>query len=594
MKKRFKISYLLVLFYLLNNSVFASPALTMLKNNIESHPLYQDFLQTVNSIASNNGFTTNNFEIKHVPGHFVVKNKFTGKIYDSGDGRGGVIKQHFADCLLHSTDNLFYLESFNGKLPYSDFSAKMRESLDMTMFYSFIKLYAYLKNRAVTPGGSFLNFNAVSLNFSENGNPFLYLKNLALGTTIIPEILREAGIVTDNTRGEFMNMLRYIFTDMKNKMGLPGAFSFEEDTPHLLWVFRDALGYSEDRVKILLQNHFNRYRQKLIEIHNFVSKYNIIGYNDDCYGGYIIFSPKNLDYIESISSLYIFQEKNMQNNLIKISRTEANSNFSLDYGNGKLFNNNRLNYDLSFLYIGENEFNKNIKLGLLFGYEQSVISFSDYEIALKNIILGSTIKRLYNYDRKSNFNMGIIGNFKINNEDSIITKKNVGLNFKSDNITLFFQDYRNININSLILSEINFSTTFNYTNYFLRDIKFVGYGLSNYNIVDNNRYYLFSLNFELDFIKTFRFSKNIKSNIVLNTRSINYLNRPNNGFKLENIQYDYIYFKTDNIMKTRNNLWFNFKADIHFGKYVEISGIIGTNIMSKNDTFIGAGFMVKF
>lgn len=588
MQKKLNVFLLVSSFFLLKNSVFASSALTNLKNNIESHALTMDYLDNIFLIARRNGFVNSTFEITYVPGHFIVKNKSTGQIYDSGDGRGGVIRQHFADCLLHSTDNLFYLESFNGQLPYSGFSAKMRESLDMTIFYSFIKLYIYLK------GSVFRNFNMISLDSTVSvGQEFFYLKDNSIAATTIPAILREAGITSAHTENDFIQMLYYIFTDMKNKMGLPGAFSFEEDIPHLLWVFGDALGYKSLDVERLLNGYFDKYEKMLIESNNnLINKYNIIGYNSSMFVGFIPFSPDRIKDLEAISNLYVLQEKIIQKNLSQFSRNENNSNFNLDYGNSKLSNKNGLGYNsLSFSYIGEYEFFENIKFGLLFDYEQSTTSSNGYDMALKNVIVGGTFKKLYKYDRKSNFNTGILVNFKINNKGNI-SKKDYEINFNNENITLFLQDYRNLNINTPIISTINISSTFNYTNYNIRNVN-ISNGLDNYNIMDN-RYHLFSLNFELDFIKTFKFSKKIRSNLTLNTRVVNYLNKPSNRFKLVNKYYDSVYFISDNIIEARNNLWFNFKADIQFGKYVEISGIIGTNVMLKEDTFIGASLMVKF
>lgn len=135
-----KKSHFFCLFFICS-SVFASTNIEIIRKAIRGNETVRENFEELEYQHNMNKKLSGSYEI-NTGVHFLVTNKNTGEIYDSISGKGNVLKQHYADCLFNAADNFFWLETFNGKLPYSTFSKKMRYDLNMYLFYFFAISYS--------------------------------------------------------------------------------------------------------------------------------------------------------------------------------------------------------------------------------------------------------------------------------------------------------------------------------------------------------------------------------------------------------------------------------------------------------------------
>lgn len=552
MLKFFRKFFLFFCSFFICYSTFASANIDFIRKAIKGKDTVRENFEHLEFQYDKNKKLSEIYEINNV-GHFFVTNKNTGKKYDSATGEGSVLRQYYADCLFHATDNFFWLETFNGKLPYSPFSKKMRYDLNMYLFYFFAVSYSRLASGKVIAG--FTDYyidNSIILNYSGFSN--FFDKN-SVPNNVISIIADEANLTAAerNTKEGFIKMLRYIYTDMKHKMGLSGDFSFEKDTPHLLWIFKDGLGYTDKEVEDILEQYLNNFIKNHLK-----NCFRFLLYNND------------------------INQKNTIENIIILNRTTNGFNFYLDYNNDmsfhKKYNYNKVIDNISFSAIYEHKIYRNFRFDILFDYNRDENLYNDINVKINTITTGFGLKKLYNYDKKSNFNLGVLINFKINSGDKILENEQE-FDFSNNNIIVFFQDYRNIKINTFLLTSIDFSSTFNYTNYSYYNLK------SDYFYINNINYNIFSLNFDLNFIKSFQPIENITSDIIFNFKLFNYFNRPKMKYKSISLE---------NNNEEMYNVWFGLKFNVRIKKFLEFNVNFSKNVITDNYIFLGAGISVKF
>ncbi len=589
-------------------------------------------------------FQSSNFKIYKQPGHFVVDKISDKHRYDSSSGRNGTIAQEYSDCLLHATNNFFMLTQIgekigsNGKLYYPDFAYTMRDNLNMYLTFYFLELYAGSKDKDY--------FNSFDIEIIED--TFCSVKNPDTNKTIIKEILAEAKITPSGavdpttgkavyTESDFIKMLRYVFSYIKDGDLTSTSFSFEKDMPQFLWLFKDVdkgvLGIkskvvgssgnlTDDDIKKLIAEYIAEYEKREKQ-----KKLTILENKDKDTTNTIIFnnfdetkhdltkaeSPNLLvlSYLISLPSIYytIFdldrvkdiERINGSNGLLLVD----GFNFSLDYMNQS--SNNSL--------VGGNNKYDNDKTSSSNNYRFGMIlhkNIFDVMFSYRYITMDNTNNLIY--DDSINFSYFTVGvnlgmNYNLFSNNIIPSKLNIMFmtDFSLDKIKQKDNDvnsfiYRDINFilsnnnilkinNSLLLTKVELISSFIYTRRYLSNIKLE----NNHNYtIDNTEHNSYLLNFNINLVKTFKLTNLIANNISLGFKyTLNLTNNDdNNTFKLTNIYYNNIYaiVKPTNQYKHLYSLELSYNITIN--KRFNINMNIGKEINYRNNTFMGIGLMV--
>ena len=625
-----------------------SPAIEKLRGNTKGDSLTDDALH---KIYDDSVVNKTSFERVQLSGHFVVDRIYDNYRYNSSGGQNGTIAQKYADCLLHATNNFFMLTQIgekigsNDKLYYPDFAYIMRDNLNMYLTFYFLEFYAEIKfNNIPSKAGDFSNFNIESI--TRNSGFYNSVKNPNINKIIIQEILTEANINTSGkdqtgkvvyTESDFIKMLRYVFSYIKDGDLTSTSFSFEKDVPQFLWLFKDVdkkdLGIkskvvtssgnlTDDDIKKLIAEYIAEYEEREKQ-----KKLTILKNKDKDTTNTVIFnnfdetkhdltkaeSPNLLvlSYLTSLPSIYyiIFdldrvkdiERINGSNSLLLVD----GFNFSLDYMNQS--SNNSL--------VGGNNKYDNDKTSSSNNYRFGMIlhkSIFDVMFSYRYITMDNTNNLIY--DDSINFSYFTVGvnlgmNYSLFSNSIIPSKLNIMFmtDFSLDKIKQKDNDvnsfiYRDINFilinnntlkinNGLLLTKVELISSFIYTRRYLSNIKLENN--PNYTI-DNTEHNSYLLNFNINLVKTFKLTNLIAKNISLGFKyTLNLTNNDdNNTFKLTNIHYNNIYaiVKPTNQYKHLYSLELSYNITIN--KRFNINMNICKEINYRNNMFMGIGLMM--
>jgi hypothetical protein len=382
---------------------------------------------------------------------------------------------------------------------------------------------------------------------------------------LLSKLAAEAGAdKTSKSNKDFIKMVEYVFTDIKNREGLDGKFTFEEDAPHLMKLF----DYTEEAVKNAIEKHLRNYFSYNTNYMNTV----VTGYNPDAMDiDKVIITRESLIFMEYFSMLYDIYKYNRYNQIQYIVTDLKNKEFNLYVSSNKQMNLTDKTSFTSKHALSSNDFRFNFnyeetiqnysKIGAVLGLYVNWISFSTEirnlftstfdSMHILDLTVGGYYKKiLHNWD--VHLSSGVLLGFtKLPNEHNL--KDKFDYNFKNNDITLFLQGQKTFNYELPILSSIVVAVDLANTWFDFHDIvirkKFTNY------TVRNNSYYLLNLDCGVDFIKNF--AANSSASIFF--KNINYLNRPNNGFVLQNRTYKNFTLKTNSVIDVKNAFYMGFK-----------------------------------
>lgn len=649
------IIFTLVSFFLLNDT-------NVLATAIDSRKYFKEFIKirdgAFNSIIDvstlkldeyqkNKGSTCNpsflisfrylKYQYNSSSTHQWVEEILTHKKFDSdsGNGTNGVLRQYHNDCVLNSMDNLFYLETIgdqvgaDGKLYYTDFSRRLRNTANgtgMYIFYAFIDLFSTINNSS--------NFeNEIISNFGHRCNTDFDIinkgktvngKNL---NTILNDIFREfktthmtlyqpIASFNPTPEKEAMEFLKYFFTYMKNdEMKLVGDFDFVKDTPHLLWLFRESLGLSVKDVDDIIDDYKKNYKLPPLLPVILVPKIPttpaipvVPSYVSPNISPYII-NEYSVKFLSDFSDVYLYIIRNVIvseiNHIGGVGNNDRKSkgfNISTGYEtNKKQADGSDIKESLSVNINYRTRILKksNSNFGIMLGFNYNLLSlenlrenFYDDEDPMKlyHITFGASYRKIYIYDNVSNFNLGFLLNWKIDNKRKYL-KDNFGLSFRNKNITAFLRDNRVFNVDKLLISSIVFSSSISYTNVNIDKIETES-GFDNYDINDVV-YNMILLSIGLSFRKDISIGF-LKNSSAIGIDFVSNLNNQKNDFSLRNKYGGEKQAIINDVEKTKNGFTISFRNGLEIAKHITVAIEISKNLDIRKDMFFKGSLNISF
>lgn len=480
-----------------------SNSIEVLRNNTRGSTLKMKGVVSKLYYGSSN-INKTEFSRTNSMGHAFVVNNNNGTIYDSGNGTGGTIIQKYSDCALHSTNNFFMvtqigeMRGFNGKLYYSNFAYIMNDNLNMYMVFYFLEQYARLRE-----ANKFDSFYAIISTNNEFilGADYNSVKDMNINRTIVQKILTEANInpTGENdkyTQSDYIRMLRYVFSYIKNGDLSSSSFSVAEDMPQFLWLFegvdKETLGITDKGSGKLTKD----------DIADFIDEY---------VGSYE--KMDNQRKVNQLMSYYTIIDLNRIEDMEKIINSKNNGfSFNLDY-------NSNNGSGLAMLYHVSSKF--------IF---DALVSYRNFSLDNKDTTSYSYITAGISLGINYNLFAAASSGFRVMFITDFDLDKNNDFSYKDINLTIV--NTNSLDINSLILSKIELTSSFSYTKRYLNNGKVNN--SSKYFIADTeHNSYLLNLN--LNLVKTFRINSCISNNISLGFKYVlNLSNDNNNMFRLNN------------------------------------------------------------
>ncbi len=560
------ITLILSILYLINiNSSYlygGSNSIEVLRNNTRGSTLKMRGVVSKLYYGSNNINKTEFSRTSNI-GHAFVVNNNNGTIYDSGNGAGGTIIQKYSDCALHSTNNFFMvtqigeMRGFNGKLYYSNFAYIMNNNLNMYMVFYFLEQYARLRE-----ANKFDSFDAIISTNNEFilGADYNSVKDMNINRTIVQKILAEANInpTGENdkyTQSDYIRMLRYVFSYIKNGDLSSSSFSIAEDMPQFLWLFegadKETLGITDKGSGKLTKD----------DISDLIDEY---------VGSYE--KTDNQRKVNQLMSYYTIIDLNRIEDMEKIINSKNNGfSFNLDYNSN---NGSRL----AMLYHSSSKF--------IFDVLVSYRNFSlDNEGTASYSYITAGISLGINYNlfaaAPSSFRVMFITDFDLD--------KNNDFNYRD--INLMIANTNSLDIDGLILSKIELTSSFSYTKRYLTDGKVNN---SSKYVIADTEHNSYLLNLNLNLVKIFRINNYISNNISLGLKYVLNLsdNNNNNMFRLNNKSNNtYSMVKSTNQYKDLYAIDFNYNITVN--KKFNLNLNLTKELNYRNNIAFGVGIRME-
>ncbi|MDR2077509.1 MAG: hypothetical protein LBP39_00920 [Rickettsiales bacterium] len=540
-------------------------------------------------------------------GHVFVMDRHTRQEYDSSTGAGAVEKQYGGTCPLNTYDNIFYLDTM-GDVYYTEFSRKLRPTKDFYLFYTFVIMYDLIEKE----GGNFADFHSLiekkwpedrkDADYVVGRTPYLPSWLNSFSIDILLNIAKEAGAdMSSNDNSDFMKMAKYVFTDIKNREGLGGDFSFEKDAPHLMKFF----GYSSEDYERAIEEHLKNYFSYNTSYMN--AKVN--GYDIDTMPtDKILITRESLIFLEYFSALYDVYEHSSRERIQYIGtdtkdektrfRVLTDSRPATAFG---LVDSNFTSKHITSITIAAVDFcyeetiQSRSKIGILMSFHYNSILFASEtrnlltstfdNMLIYSLAIGGYYTKIFD-ESGIHLNSGILLDFaQPATEDSLEDK--FDFTFRSRNTTLFIRSQKTFEPSTVFLPTTVIvadlaNTWFNFNDIVVRK-KF-----TNYN-VENNSYYLTHLNFSVDFIRNW--TNNF--NVSMYFKNINYLNKPDNSFILRNKTYNNLTIETDSVIDVRNSFSMGFRF---FYSTKRFNYTIGYNmdLLNSKKGFVNIEMILQF
>lgn len=582
--------------------------------NVFSHQLYNN-----KKLSGAYEFGNDDSRVKSV--NFVF-DKRNGKKYDSISGANGSLASNTPYDYIYATiDDYLYLETF-GDLVYSNFTKYARGSsssnYELYLFYLPLNLYSTF-SAFTTDWPTGVNFS----NYYNSDNKTIFsgiyenyvdINTLGADGNILKDLVDEAianYCMTDsdkNTKEGFVKLIRYIY---------PSAFvgfkTIELEVPHLLWLLRDGLGYSEDEVKQYLIDYLNgKGRKDLIPWIQSSVINAIQGAIQTGNPALIANSPVAISYLSGFFVPLLTIHKIHQRNLfeqVTLIRGGGNGfNFHLGYNNGNSYTSgnggsSQMGNNLSFIATYGHSLYKNYGFIVSATYNGNWDSIQNYDINTQSLGVGLEInghfsfgqlgktKSAKNRNKQKNsgknntvhsipvdgdFGFGTLVSFGVNGTDGVFKNKN-NMDFSRMNITAYLRNTTTMRFNRLLLTSIKFYPMLTYTNYRYSKIKFDSMPIGDIN------YNLFTFNFDTDFVKSFRIGRSTRGDVALNVWWFNYFHRPQ-------IKFASVAFK--NVEEKLFGIGTGIKLGFRFGKTWGINFNVGMNFIEE-DYYMGFGVGAK-
>jgi hypothetical protein len=534
-------------------------------------------------------------DFSSVNGHVFAYDTYTNQQYDSSSGAGAVEKQWGGTCPINTYDNLFYLRTM-GDVYYTEFSRKLRPTKDFYLFYTFIVMYdainkeiieneAKLLNNKALDKITFKNFNVLiekKWSLQDSNNPSIglpsWLNSLPVG--LLSEIAKEAGVSMNSEDNlDFLKMAEMVFTNIKNREGLYGKFSFEEDAPHLMKFF----GYSDEVSRKATEKHLKNY---FIYNTNYMNT-TVNGYSTNSMGiDEVLITRESLIFLEYFSMFYDIYEQNASERIKYVSMDTENRGF-----NFRLLRDSKLmllyplpisfasKHSSSFLALAtdfcfEEAIREHSKIGILLSFYLNSIIFNSEirnlltmffdNLSIYNLAIGGYYKRIFsNWD--IHLSSGVLLDFTSPSGIHNLEDK-FDFDFKDRNVTVFVRGQRTFSPRIPLLPTMVLAIDLVHSWFHFYDIvarkKFTNYS------IENNDYHLINLNLSVDLIKNITPDFSISMYFM----NVNYLNKPANGFVLKNRTYENLSLETNPVIDMRNNFFLGFKL------FHEMSRVLGSRI----------------